>query len=135
MRLNEMLSAKTENYNRELGYFIAGSKTEAGKDRVITISPKIAQFFEEFGKSDFLFFDKQMAAKPFRSNIFYPALASVGIDNVTPHQCRHTFATLMKNVEAPATDKQKLIGHAKFEMTAHYTHTDIDSLKKITDSL
>ena len=41
----------------------------------------------------------------------------------------------MKNVDAPATDKQKLIGHAKFEMTAHYTHTDIASLKKITDNL
>ena len=53
----------------------------------------------------------------------------------TPHCCRHTFATLMKNVDAPATDKQKLIGHSKFEMTAHYTHTDIESLKKITDNL
>jgi site-specific recombinase XerD len=41
----------------------------------------------------------------------------------------------MKNVNAPATDKQKLIGHSKFEMTAHYTHTDIESLKKITDNL
>ena len=53
----------------------------------------------------------------------------------TPHCCRHTFATLMKNVPAPPTDKQKLIGHAKFEMTAHYTHTDIESLKFITDNL
>ena len=41
----------------------------------------------------------------------------------------------MKNVNAPATDKQKWIGHSKFEMTAHYTHTDIDSLKKITDNI
>lgn len=135
MRLNEMLSAKTENYNRELGYFVAGSKTEAGKDRIITISPRIAHFFDEFGKGEYLFFDKKTYPKPFRANIFYPALASIGIDDLTPHQCRHTFATLMKNVDAPATDKQKLIGHSKFEMTAHYTHTDIASLKKITDSL
>ena len=41
----------------------------------------------------------------------------------------------MKNVNAPNTDKQKLIGHSKFEMTAYYTHTDIDSLKKITDNI
>ena len=41
----------------------------------------------------------------------------------------------MKNIDAPATDKQKLIGHKKFEMTAHYTHTDVESLKKITDLL
>ena len=135
MRLNEMLSAKTENYNRELGYFVAGSKTEAGKNRIITISPKISHFFEDFGKGEYLFFNKKTAAKPFREKTFYPALSALGIEDVTPHQCRHTFATLMKNVNAPATDKQKLIGHSKFEMTAHYTHTDIASLKKITDSL
>jgi site-specific recombinase XerC len=63
------------------------------------------------------------------------ALDADGSHIYTPHSCRHTFATLMKNVEAPATDKQKLIGHSKFEMTAHYTHTDLQSLKKITDNL
>ena len=42
---------------------------------------------------------------------------------------------MMKDVDAPNTDKQKLIGHSKFEMTAHYTHTDVESLRKITDNL
>ena len=141
MRLSEMLGAMTENYNREEGYFITGVKTDAGKNRVITISPKIRPFFDEFGKEKHLF--TELSAKKFRSNIYYPALQALGMDELeedgshiyTPHCCRHTFATLMKNVNAPATDKQKLIGHAKFEMTAHYTHTDIDSLKKITDNL
>ena len=143
MRLNEMLSAKTENYNREDGYFITGSKTIAGKDRVITISPKISPFFSEFAKSESLFFTTKPTEKKFRNDIYYPALQMLNMDALnedgdhvyTPHCCRHTFATLMKNVDAPATDKQKLIGHSKFEMTAHYTHTDIDSLKKITDNL
>ena len=143
MRLNEMLDAKTDNYNKEDGYFITGSKTEAGKDRIITISPKILPFFDDFGTGDLLFFDRKITEKKFREEMFYPTLQSLGIDSVkpdgthvlTPHCCRHTFATLMKNVDAPATDKQKLIGHSKFEMTAHYTHTDIKSLKKITDGL
>ena len=141
MRLSEMLGAMTETYNKEDGYFITGVKTDAGKNRVITISPKIRPFFEDFGKGTHLFTD--MTAKRFRRNIFYPALQALDMDVLdeegshifTPHCCRHTFATLMKNVDAPATDKQKLIGHAKFEMTAHYTHTDIASLKKITDNL
>lgn len=141
MRLSEMLGATTENYNREEGYFITGVKTDAGKDRVITISPKIRPFFDDFGKGKHLF--TELSAKKFRNEIFYPALQALGMDELkeddthlyTPHCCRHTFATLMKNVDAPATDKQKLIGHAKFEMTAHYTHTDIGSLRKITDNL
>lgn len=141
MRLSEMLDAMTENYNSEEGYFITGVKTDAGKNRTITISPKIRPFFIDFGKGKHLFTD--LSAKKFRSDIFYPALQALNMDVLaedgshiyTPHCCRHTFATLMKNVDAPATDKQKLIGHAKFEMTAHYTHTDIASLKAITDAL
>lgn len=141
MRLSEMLGALTEDYNSKEDYFVTGIKTDAGKDRVITISPKIKPFFEAFGKGKHLF--TELPAKKFRSEIYYPALQALGLDPLkedethinTPHICRHTFATLMKNVDAPATDKQKLIGHSKFEMTAHYTHTDLDSLKKITDNL
>lgn len=143
LRLGEMLDARSEHYNRDDGYFIAGSKTAAGKDRIITISPKIEGFFSEFGEGDYLFFGDKISEKKFRETIFYPALEQIGIDGqkedgthtYSPHCCRHTFATLMKNVSAPATDKQKLIGHSKFEMTAHYTHTDITSLKNITDNL
>lgn len=141
MRLSEMLGALTENYNREEGYFVTGVKTDAGKDRVITISPKIRPFFDDFGIGKHLF--TELSAKKFRNELYYPALQALDMDELkedgthiyTPHCCRHTFATLMKNVDAPATDKQKLIGHSKFEMTAHYTHTDLGSLKKITDNL
>ena len=141
MRLSEMLGAMTDNYHPDEGYFITGIKTDAGKNRIITISPKIKPFFEEFGQGKHLFTD--LSAKKFRNDLYYPALQALDMDVLeadgshvyTPHCCRHTFATLMKNVEAPATDKQKLIGHSKFEMTAHYTHTDLGSLKKITDNL
>jgi integrase len=145
MRINEMLSAETSKYNKKEQYFVTGSKTDAGKDRTITISPRILPFFEDFGKGEYLFFsdNKKLSDKKFREDIFYPALQKVGIDQLnkdgshlyTPHCCRHTFATLMKDVDAPTTDKQKLIGHKKFEMTAHYTHTDVESLRKITDKL
>lgn len=144
LRPGELLAAKTDNYHPEKGYFVAGSKTTAGKDRIITISPKIEPFFESFAKGEYLFsYDgKMLKEKQFREGIFYPALESCGIDigesgnrRITPHCCRHTFATLMKEIQAPTTDKQRLIGHSKFEMTAYYTHTDVDSLKKITDQL
>lgn len=145
MRLGEMLEARTANYSKDGGYFVAGSKTKAGKNRIITISPKISGFFDSLGSGEYLFSDtgKRISESKFREEIFYPALESIGIAGekedgghlYSPHCCRHTFATLMKNVDAPATDKQKLIGHSKFEMTAHYTHTDLESLRKITDNL
>ena len=141
MRLSELLTALTENYFPAEGYFITGVKTDAGRNRVITISPKIQPFFKDFGKGKYLFTDA--SAEKFRNRIYYRALQELGMDELdgngehiyNPHCCRHTFATLMKNVDAPPTDKQKLIGHTKFEMTAHYTHTDLDSLRKITDNI
>jgi integrase len=145
MRLGEVLGAKTEGLNLKEGYFITGSKTKAGKNRIITIAPEILPFFDDFGKGEYLFFEgkRPPTENPFRDNIFYSALSKVGLDVLkedgthlyTPHCCRHTFATMMKGVDAPNTDKQKLIGHSKFEMTAHYTHTDVESLRKITDNL
>ena len=132
MRLGEMLEAKTATLNIEQRYFITGSKTESGKDRIITIAPEILPFFDDFGKGEYLFFNdkKSPTVKTFRYSIFYPALQSIGMDVLaddgshlySPHCCRHTFATMMKDVDAPNTDKQKLIGHSKYEMTAHYTH-------------
>ena len=141
MRITELAVALTADYHPDKDYFITGVKTEAGKNRVITISPKIRPFFDDFGKGNHLF--TELSSKRFRNEVYYPALDALGLDKLdengehiySPHCCRHTFATLMKNVEAPPTDKQKLIGHSKFEMTAHYTHTDIESLKKITDNL
>lgn len=143
MRLSEMLGAMTANYDPAEGYFITGVKTDAGKDRIITISPKIRPFFNEFAQGTYLFTGEKLSPKKFRNEIYYPALKELDMDHLkedgshinTPHICRHTFATLMKNVDAPATDKQKLIGHSKFEMTAHYTHTDLGSLRAITDAL
>lgn len=145
MRLGEMLFAETKNYIKSEQYFITGSKTKAGKNRIITISPLILPFFDDFGKGKYLFFDgdKKPSEKKFYNEIYYPALETIGLNIIkedethlyTPHCCRHTFATLMKKIDAPPTDKQKLIGHSKFEMTAYYTHTDIESLKNITDNL
>lgn len=48
MRLGEMLSAKTVNYHPDEQYFITGSKTEAGKDRIIPITPRLLPFFSQF---------------------------------------------------------------------------------------
>ncbi|WP_162920228.1 LexA family protein [Clostridium fermenticellae] len=48
-----------------------------------------------------------------------------------PHDCRHTFATLMNNADANPTSIKKLIGHNSFTTTEKiYTHKDIEELRK-----
>lgn len=53
----------------------------------------------------------------------------------TPHFCRHTFATLMKRVDAASTDKLKLIGHTSDEMLRYYQDVPVEDLRKITDRI
>ena len=78
---------------------------------------------------------------------FYAALDAAGIDNptettngvsrrrYTPHSCRHTFATLLKAVQAPDKDKLELIGHTSTEMLRHYQDVSLADLRRITDAL
>ena len=71
----------------------------------------------------------------FRNRYYYPLLEELGIRKLPPYCCRHTFATLLKNIDAPITDKQRVMGHSSFSMTAHYTHTDLASVQLLSDSI
>ncbi|MBQ8025954.1 MAG: tyrosine-type recombinase/integrase [Oscillospiraceae bacterium] len=151
-RPSELLALDAKNYDRKHKAFVGGAKTEAGKDRTVTISPKIQPIVDRLTKDKLsgpVFCDeggKSMDIKTYRA-AFYAALDAVGVENpitvvdgvnrrkYTPHSCRHTFATLMKAVDAPDKDKLKLIGHTSTEMLRHYQDVDIESLKKITDAL
>ena len=151
-RPSEFLALEISDYDKKNHYFRSGAKTEAGMNRVVTISPKILPIIESisdlresgafFGDTD----GRHFSLGYFTDNCFYPALESCGIDNpmvevaggvkrhkYTPHSCRHTFATLMKRVEGSSKDKQELIGHASEEQLKYYQDVEISDLKKITD--
>ena len=148
-RPHEFITLDIANYDRDNKSIIGGEKTEAGTNRTVTISPKIQPIIDDLvGDKDSgpLFRDsggEPMSLRSYREECFLPALEAMGFDNptdpntgmhrYTPHCCRHTFATLMKNVEAPAKDKLSLIGHTSEEMLGHYQHTRIEDLRKITD--
>lgn len=144
-RINEMLPITLDDYDAENRCFVGGEKTEAGKNRVVPVSPKIQPYVDrlvqaahENGK-EYIFTNplgNKMSADNFRKKWMPEALRAYSIDDtLSPHQCRHTFATLMKAVPASEIDKMRLIGHASYEMTAHYTHADISSLRNIVNKL
>lgn len=58
-----------------------------------------------------------------------------GPRKLTPYCCRHTFATLMKAVQAPDKDKLELMGHTSTEMLQHYQHVHYEDLRNITDRI
>lgn len=151
-RPSEFLALDAINYNRKERAFIGGAKTEAGKDRTVTVSPKIQPIIDlltenkisgpVFCASD----GKPLSIEAYRA-MFYSVLEKCGIDNpvteadgvkrrkYTPHSCRHTFATMMKRVGGTDRDKLELIGHTSVEMLRYYQDVDYKDLRKITDAL
>lgn len=54
---------------------------------------------------------------------------------LSPHCCRHTFATL--NLESGSDIRiiQALLGHTDIKTTARYTHPDIDTMRQAIDTM
>lgn len=151
-RPSEFLALQASDYDAARKTLTGGAKTAAGKNRVVTLSPKIAPLIAQAAASGGpLFADsagKAYRLQDFTENVFYPTLDAIGIDNpiveiaggvkrhkLTPHSCRHTFATLMKRVGGADKDKLELIGHASGEMLRYYQDVDIADLQKITDAI
>lgn len=149
-RPTEMLGLRKEDYREENGiaYLVAGIKTEAGKGRAVTISPKIRDIIADRIKSEREYiFPKDdgtpMTAKYFRDNYFYPALSEMGIQDVptekkpavyVPYSCRHTFSNFLKNAQGADKDKAALIGHEDYETTKRmYQSAELENMQRITD--
>lgn len=151
-RPSELLALDAINYNRKEQALVGGAKTDAGRDRVVTISPKIQPIISRLTKdrvSGPIFCTPsggRMTTKAYRA-LFYSVLDACGIDNpviaangverrrYTPHSCRHTFATLLKNINAADKDKLELMGHTSDAMLRHYQDVSFADLRKITDAI
>lgn len=151
-RPSEFLALTSSSYDKAHRVLTGGAKTEAGKNRKVTVSPKILPIIERhaaeggplFASAD----GRAWTLRGFTDDAFYPALEAIGIDNplvpiaggklrhkYTPHSCRHTFATLMKRVPGADRDKQELIGHASGEQLRYYQDSTLDDIRKITDAI
>ena len=132
MRIGELFSLQLENYHET--YVVGGSKTEAGRGRVIPIRPE--------GRGHFAYFAEQATGplllsgytgekrlENYRKRNYYPLLDRLGIDRHTPHATRHTYTSRAVKEGMPPEVLQKILGHADYSTTANvYTHIDIDTL-------
>lgn len=151
-RPSEFLALDVRDYDRQERAFRGGGKTEAGTDRIVTVSPKIQPIIDrltadKIGGPVFCAEDGGALRIEKYREMFYQLLADCGIDNpeykvgdvtrktYTPHSCRHTFATLMKRVGGADKDKLELIGHTSTEMLRHYQDVCYSDLRAITDAI
>jgi site-specific recombinase XerD len=53
-----------------------------------------------------------------------------GLQNVTLHTLRHTFASQLVMADVPLRDVQELMGHRSFETTLKYAHLSAEHVKR-----
>ncbi len=148
MRINEFLDLKKEHVDlSEQMIFAPGSKTDAGKNRLIAIPEDLIPIYEQMMQTpgEYLFpspTNQRWDAKNFRERAFYPTLDKLGLNpdkSITPHSCRHTYAALCVKNELNEKATMDLLGHTKYSTTleiyADATAKDLEFLRREANKL
>lgn len=122
-RINEYTNIKIDFHE---GYFLGGSKTAAGRNRVVPIHSGIYNLVKQ--QVD----DKGaivVSPSDFRKQM-YSTLKGINIEKHTPHDCRHTFAMLCDKNGVNEILKKRMLGHSFQDVTNKvYGHSDLEMLK------
>ena len=136
-RVSEFLQLTADNYNKDSNTLTGGIKTDAGRNRVVPVHPRIQPVVEALLRrgGDTIYCKpngRAYTSNWFRTSVWHPAIEHMGLpDELTPHCARHTFATRLSSVNARPEDIQKLMGHTDFALTANvYINQDIDALRE-----
>lgn len=134
MRINELLSMLRENVHLEENYMIGGSKTKAGKNRIIPIHPRIKPLIEKWynnSTSKYLIYNNannKIDYTNYHARSWAEIMKAFNF-NHKPHDTRHTFATRMDDAGANKLSIKLIMGHAIKDVTdGIYTHKDINKL-------
>ena len=132
-RISELLSMETANINFEdIPYFKGGTKTKAGKDRIVPIHPLILDFVKARvakGNKYLITIDGKKLTTPkyyVTWNYFMEKLNQ----KHTPHECRHTFRSRLDSAGANKVCIDLMMGHKSKEVGERvYTHKTIEELQ------
>lgn len=137
MRVSELLNLKKSDVNIEERYMhITKSKTKAGL-RYVPIHKRILPLVKENlnNKGDYLLINSN-TEKKYNYSSFCIAWRKVMEKfklKHTTHDCRHTLATRLDNVNANEIAKRRILGHAQQTVTEGYTHKNLQELIKTID--
>ena len=129
-RPNELFSVPLASCTLE--YFVGGSKTEAGKNRIIAVSPvgleaykNLLQRAKANNKEHLIdgYENGNRVYANFAKRDWKELMAEIGCQNMTPYSCRHTFITNAVRSGIKPELLKRMVGHADISTTDKvYTH-------------
>jgi integrase len=126
MRVNELLTLKTNSVFLDKRYMVGGLKTDAGKNRQIPIAEKIVPLLDVSGEYLIMFEGKKLSYSH-ANDMLIEYMKSMDMDHYF-HDTRHTAATLLEKANIPLLHRKLILGHATSDVTDLYTHVDISQL-------
>jgi integrase len=105
------------------------TKTKAtGSVPIMPTLARALRWWYEQRRGDVVFPSRLEPRRPFdrnswRTKVFNPAAVRAGFPEITPHQLRHTFRSLLRLVGADHTLAKELLRHSSDAMSHYYSHT------------
>ena len=132
-RISEMLDLRCENVNLEAGTITGGTKTKAGRDRVVPIHPKIRGIVEQrlSEGNQYLFSHKRKQCNISVYRPFWHDVMTAAKLQHTPHDCRHTFRSRLDSAGANKKCIDLMMGHKSKDVGERvYTHKTLEELRE-----
>lgn len=141
MRLSELLSVKRGDVDERQRIITGGVKTAAGRNRVIPIHsaifPLVSARLENGG--EYLLSLPEAKDAPCSKSRYYSEWGKLMARfnmNHTPHECRHTFRSLLDSAGANKCCIDLIMGHKSKDVGERvYTHKTVEELKAAVEMI
>lgn len=138
-RISELFKMKKTDIDLEKGTFQGGVKTKAGKDRIVPIHSLIVEMVKDRLSSTGDYFltieGRQLKQTTFRENYWKPMMEHLNM-NHTPHECRHTFESVLDSKGANRKCIDMMMGHVSKDVGNRvYNHKTLEELKEAIELL
>ena len=139
-RINELARMPLQDIDLQEKTFFGGMKTEAGRNRTVPIHSSIFNMVEKRYCLQFQSLIYHNGKRDIRESdyrkCFDNALKGCGImQKHTPHDCRHTFNSMLDSAGVRKSTILKLMGHAGDLNEKIYTHKTIHELREAVESI
>ena len=132
LRISELLNMKKSDVDLTKGIMTGGVKTQSGKNRVIPIHSKILPFIEYYMNQEGEYLITNNGDNLTKSSYYTrwgKVMAYFHMEH-TPHECRHTFRSMLDSAGANKRCIDLIMGHKSKDVGERvYTHKTVDELK------